>query len=225
MWTLESLASTSGARNGGNTTGLTYTNGIADFNNFTPVTVSPLIDDGALQYGSVPSFCSGIGISCTTNGNCCSGFCSAGACVSNVCGDGIVTSTEVCDGSNLNSQTCQTQGFNSGTLSCAGDCLSFVTSSCSGSCTANAGACSVDGNCCSGFCVSSVCAAYKCGDGIVTPPEVCDGANLNSNTCSTVGSFTGGTLACNANCLSFNTSSCSAQNGVNLFFSGSIGAS
>lgn len=47
-----------------------------------------------------------------------------------ICGNNIKEGTEVCDGSDLNSQTCLSQGFSSGTLSCAGDCLSFVNSQC-----------------------------------------------------------------------------------------------
>ena len=46
-----------------------------------------------------------------------------------------------------------------------------------------------------------------CGDGIVNSPEVCDGSNLNGKTCLTQG-YAGGTLACAANCLSFNTAGC-----------------
>src|SRR3989344_5632062 len=52
-----------------------------------------------------------------------------------VCGNGIVEGTEVCDGNNLNGQTCQNQGFGGGTLVCAGNCLSFVTTGCTSSCT------------------------------------------------------------------------------------------
>lgn len=46
------------------------------------------------------------------------------------CGDNTKDPGETCDGTDLDSETCVTQGFASGTLSCAGDCLSFVTSSC-----------------------------------------------------------------------------------------------
>jgi hypothetical protein len=47
-----------------------------------------------------------------------------------ICGDNVKDSGEVCDGSDLNSQTCVSQGFASGTLTCAVNCQSFVTSSC-----------------------------------------------------------------------------------------------
>lgn len=50
-----------------------------------------------------------------------------------------------------------------------------------------------------------------CGDGNVDAGEVCDGSNLNGETCTSVGSFTGGTLSCASDCLSFVTSSCSSS--------------
>ncbi len=47
-----------------------------------------------------------------------------------------------------------------------------------------------------------------CGNGTVeTPIEVCDGVNLNSETCITQG-FTGGALGCSSSCDTFNVSSC-----------------
>ncbi len=46
-----------------------------------------------------------------------------------------------------------------------------------------------------------------CGDGVVSGAEVCDGADLAGETCTTRG-FTGGTLSCAATCLSFVTSAC-----------------
>src|SRR3989338_5678775 len=50
--------------------------------------------------------------------------------VNSVCGDGAIDGSEVCDWSNISSQTCITQGFVSGSLACAANCQSFVTSSC-----------------------------------------------------------------------------------------------
>ncbi|MBT5021713.1 hypothetical protein HOK51_08645 [Candidatus Woesearchaeota archaeon] len=46
-----------------------------------------------------------------------------------VCGDGAITGVEVCDGTNFTT-TCSAQGFDGGSLTCAGDCLSYSTSSC-----------------------------------------------------------------------------------------------
>jgi len=47
-----------------------------------------------------------------------------------VCRNNIKEGSEVCDGTDLNSETCQTKGFDAGTLSCASDCLSFITTGC-----------------------------------------------------------------------------------------------
>jgi len=46
-----------------------------------------------------------------------------------------------------------------------------------------------------------------CGNGIADPGEVCDGADLQGQTCVTQG-FAGGTLACSADCHSFDYSGC-----------------
>ncbi|MFC1723301.1 CARDB domain-containing protein [Nanoarchaeota archaeon] len=48
-----------------------------------------------------------------------------------------------------------------------------------------------------------------CGDGNVDAGEDCDGANLNGETCASVGSWTGGTLSCNS--CSFVTSLCTTN--------------
>lgn len=55
-------------------------------------------------------------------------------------------------------------------------------------------------------------ASTSCGDGIIQAPEQCDGANLNSATCVTLG-HDGGTLSCASNCV-FVTAQCTdAPNG------------
>lgn len=51
-----------------------------------------------------------------------------------------------------------------------------------------------------------------CGDEIVTPPEQCDGLNLEGNTCQSLGFF-GGFLSCNNDC-TFNTSQCFTDPGT-----------
>jgi hypothetical protein len=89
----------------------------------------------------------------------------------------------------------------------SGTCNNFA---CSGSCTANGGACSTGATCCSGTCTSSLCAvANTCGDGNIQPGETCDGSNLNGSNCVLQG-FTGGSLSCASNCLSFDTASCTS---------------
>jgi len=47
-----------------------------------------------------------------------------------------------------------------------------------------------------------------CGNGIIELGEMCDSGNLAGETCSTQG-FVGGTLACQSDCLAFDTSECS----------------
>lgn len=89
-----------------------------------------------------------------------------------------------------------------------------VEYSSSGSCTADGGACSVAGTCCSGNCCGSVCTTSSCtgptcGDNVKDTGEVCDGTDLNSQTCLSVGGgFSGGTLACNGSCSAFDTTGC-----------------
>lgn len=98
-----------------------------------------------------------------------------------LCGNGEIDGTEVCDGSNFNGETCESLGFDSGTLSCNADCGSFNTSQCEG--------------------------GTGCGNGIIDGFETCDGTDLDLTTCASLG-FESGTLTCNADCGSFNTSQC-----------------
>ncbi len=53
----------------------------------------------------------------------------------------------------------------------------------------------------------TVTAPGSCNNGVINTGEVCDGTNLGGQTCTSSG-FTGGTLRCNSNCLSYDTSSC-----------------
>jgi len=46
-----------------------------------------------------------------------------------------------------------------------------------------------------------------CGNGLLNGSEVCDGSNLNGQTCVSRG-YAGGTLACNSSCTGFNTAGC-----------------
>jgi hypothetical protein len=108
-----------------------------------------------------------------------------------VCGDGVVGPTESCDGSSLAGETCMSQGFTGGTLGCAIDCNDFDVAGCTNN-------------------------NSSCGNGVIDMAELCDGPELNGQTCDSIG-FAGGQLGCNPNCLSFNTSGCvesSCGNGV-----------
>lgn len=99
------------------------------------------------------------------------------------CGDGQIQTEfgERCEDQNLSGETCSTLGLGGGTLSCSADCR-FDISGCE---------------------VQAVC-----GDGTISSPfEHCDGANLNGQTCLTLG-FHGGTLGCDLFDCVFDTSSC-----------------
>jgi hypothetical protein len=61
------------------------------------------------------------------------------------------------------------------------------------------GACDGNGNC-NGI----------CGDNVIGPGEVCDHEDLGGETCFSQG-FATGVLACNSDCLSFDTSGCSGE--------------
>jgi cysteine-rich repeat protein len=97
-----------------------------------------------------------------------------------VCGDGVISQSESCDGNNLQGLTCQSFTGGVGTLSCNPTTCQFDTSQCQ---------------------------QPFCGDGLVNAAgEVCDGANLDSQSCQSLG-FQSGNLACAANC-TFDTSAC-----------------
>jgi cysteine-rich repeat protein len=102
------------------------------------------------------------------------------------CGNIVIEYPEVCDGTNLAGDDCTTVpgGFTGGTLACLGDCSGFDTSACMGG-------------------------GDVCGDGAATGSETCDGADLVSNDCTTIGmGYTGGTLACNGTCDGWDTAAC-----------------
>lgn len=121
---------------------------------------------------------------------CASGLtCKNGFCVSTYCGDNIrqllndLNQSETCDGTDLDSKTCTSLGFLSGTLSCNANCSGFITTGCNSN------------------------SLIVCGNNTREGTEICDGTDLNSQSCVSIG-FGGGPLACASNCQSFNTSSC-----------------
>ena len=97
------------------------------------------------------------------------------------CGNGEVDPDEVCDGDNLNGETCSSLGFGDGELACHSSCQAFDVSLCG--------------------------APETCGNGEIDGPEVCDGDNLASATCESLG-YGPGTLSCLPNCGAFDTSQC-----------------
>ena len=119
----------------------------------------------------------------------------ASACeLANKCGNGVIDDGETCDGSKLpfsytSCKTYNTALYEKGTIKCSADCKSLDLSAC----------------------------VSWCGNGKVNTSsngiqigEVCDGTNLNKKTCEkVVGSGSTGTLACAADCKSFDTTNCS----------------
>jgi len=100
---------------------------------------------------------------------------------SGICGDWIITHNEICDGFELGGKTCESLGFGAGTLACSENCREFDTTGCGPSLT--------------------------CGDGIKNGTDVCDGNDLDWETCLTQG-FEEGTLKCLPNCSGYDTSGC-----------------
>ncbi len=113
----------------------------------------------------------------------CDGFNEAACVAAGRCGDGLVQAAhgEVCDGANLGGNSCVTLGMYGTGLTCFSNCQGFNTSACAG----------------------------RCGDGIIQTAygEVCDGANLDGDSC-TNRDFHGGQLLCAPNCQSFNQDNC-----------------
>ncbi len=90
------------------------------------------------------------------------------------CGDGLLSEEhEQCEGTNLGGQSCQSLGMGAGQLACDADCL-YDASGCE--------------------------SQAICGDGTLTTPfEQCDGANLDGQTCQSLG-WHDGALGCTLDC-------------------------
>ena len=136
------------------------------------------------------------------------------ACVAAACGNDQIEGDELCDGTALGGQTCEDEGFElGGTLSCAANCLEYVTTSCDtadvcGDGTKGASEQCDDGNTDNGDGCDSDCKIEaECGNNEKEPGEICDGTDLDSETCTTK-SFDAGTLSCESDCSGFDTSSC-----------------
>ncbi|HVG06139.1 MAG TPA: prenyltransferase/squalene oxidase repeat-containing protein [Thermoanaerobaculia bacterium] len=100
------------------------------------------------------------------------------------CGDGKINQPgETCDGSVPTGVTCHSFFMGPGTLSCSSQC-------------------SLDASGCS---VKPVCGDHRRNQ----PFEVCDGKDLAAQTCQSL-DFASGTLACAADCRSFNVGGCRA---------------
>lgn len=56
--------------------------------------------------------------------------------------------------------------------------------------------------------VTAAAATWTCGNATVDGFEVCDGSDLDSTTCADLAGFDDGTLACAADCMTFDTTGC-----------------
>ncbi len=122
-------------------------------------------------------------IECVINGESTSGFCSG--MIEPICGDGYVNQpNEACDGSDFNGQVCSSvagRGY-SGNLRCNSNCQ-------------------IDSSGC------RIVQTQVCGNGIREGMEVCDGNDMNGQSCVSRG-YEGGNLRCNSNCLGYDESLC-----------------
>ncbi|MBS3061041.1 MAG: right-handed parallel beta-helix repeat-containing protein [Candidatus Diapherotrites archaeon] len=133
--------------------------------------------------------------SCSGSETCSSCSQDCGVCpVIPVCGNNSREGSEVCDGSDLNSQTCILKGFVSGTLACLSNCTDFSTSACVAAPT------------------------QTCGNNLKEGTEACDGTDLNSQTCITLG-YSGGSLSCQTSCTDFNVQNCIVPSGAIYYIS------
>ena len=99
------------------------------------------------------------------------------------CGDDVIQTTfgEQCEGDDLAAETCETLGLGAGTLGCNAACR-YDTSACEND--------------------------IECGDGVIIGRfEDCEGADLDGQTCASLGYY-GGDLACDAYTCAFDLAGC-----------------
>jgi len=145
--------------------------------------LNEICDGGALNSKTCADFgFDGGNLGCNSS---CRAFDVSACTTTEVCGNSAVAGPEVCDATNLNSATCESLGYGAGTLTCAGDCLSFDVSGCA--------------------------FLPACGNATADIHELCDGTSWDTTTgaaptCADVG-LGAGDLACNADC-SVDASNC-----------------
>ena len=102
------------------------------------------------------------------------------------CGNGVVDIGESCDGGDLQGSNCTNFGYTGGFLSCSP-------------------ACELD------FSLCTQTNPASCGNNVIEAGEACDGADLDGQSCTSLG-FDSGTLRCTG--CAFNTASCISTGSV-----------
>lgn len=119
------------------------------------------------------------GKDCDVDSDCTSGVCDGSSCAEPSCADGVRNGDEL--------------GVDCG-ASCPAGCDTGTP-------------CAEPDDCLSGVCANTLCQAPSCGDGVKNGTEVCDGGDLDGQTCAGL-SLGSGQLGCSAGCASFDTSQC-----------------
>jgi cysteine-rich repeat protein len=136
----------------------------------------------------------------TTDGDGCSATCTIEA----ACGDGNVDSGEECDDGTANSDTTADACRTDCTAASCGDNVVDAGEECDG------------GTDCGTDCTLTPVVTEVCGNDTIDGIDVCDGTDLGGKDCTdyiTGSAFTGGTLGCAADCLTYDTSACVASSG------------
>ncbi|MFC1615929.1 hypothetical protein ACFL21_02205 [Patescibacteria group bacterium] len=130
------------------------------------------------------------------------------------CGNSQIDTGEDCDDADLNGGTCQSEGFDGGDLTCSTACA-YDTRACTMDAFCGDGNVDPGEDCeppgtasCDDFCQEII--TPDCGNSQIDPSEICDGDNLNNQTCESQG-FDSGDLACADNCGSFVTDNCVSE--------------
>jgi cysteine-rich repeat protein len=126
-----------------------------------------------------------------------SGVCDGAVCIPSGCGNGVLEATEICDdGNNASGDGC------SANCDSTEECGNGITDTAVGEgcdCGTDAQAlpvgCNRPNSNDPGAVCRMDCQLHGCGDGVLRPPEECDGDDLGGVTCEDLG-FYGGTLGC-----------------------------
>jgi hypothetical protein len=153
-----------------------------------------------------------------------------------VCGDETKDESEACDGEAPPDSSCEDLGLGSGELGCTPECEVDTSGCAQGAMCGNMVAEAANGEDCDAMdlgalptcedhdlvsgtlscsmqCTYDLTQCETCGNGVINDmtAELCDGLDLDGLDCTTVppqfGTFDGGTLRCDSNCL-FDTSGC-----------------